>query len=76
MNYRLLVLMVALVGCSQGVDERIKVASGAIAGEMDEIDKKLAREAPLFERAKMRGRLRDDVSLDVVKQTPGDGYQL
>jgi len=51
------------------------VGLGAIAGE-SEIDKKLAREAPLFERAKMRGRLRDDVLLDVVKQTPGDGYQL
>ncbi len=48
MNYRLLVLMVALVGL---------VASGVIAGEMDRIDKKLAKEAPLFERAKMRGRL-------------------
>jgi len=67
MNYRLLVLMVALVGL---------VASGVIAGEMDRIDKKLAKEAPLFERAKMRGRLLDEVSLDVVKQTPGVGYQL
>ncbi len=48
------------------------VASGVIAEELDE---KLAKEAPLFERAKMRGLLRDDVSLDVVKQTPGEGYQ-
>jgi len=66
MNYRQL-LMVPLVGL---------VASGVIAGEMDEIDKKLAREAPLFERAKMRGRVLDEVSRDVIKQTPGDGYQL
>jgi len=59
--------MAALVGL---------VASGVIAGEMDEIDKKLARKAPLFERAKMRGRVLDEVSRDVIKQTPGDGYQL
>ena len=38
MNYRRLVLMLTLVGCT---------AIGAIAGE-SEIDKKLAREAPLF----------------------------
>jgi hypothetical protein len=67
MNHSRLILLVALAGL---------VASGVTAGEIDKIDKKLAREAPLFERAKMRGRLRDDVSLDVVKQTPGDGYQL
>ena len=67
MNYRQLVLMVPLVGL---------VASGVIAEELDEIDKKLAREAPLFERAKMRGRVLDEVSRDVIKQTPGDGYQL
>ena len=63
MNYRQLVLMVPLVGL---------VASGVIA---EEIDEKLAREAPLFERAKMRGRVLDEVSRDVIKQTPGDGYQ-
>ena len=63
MNYRQLILMVPLVGL---------VASGVIA---EEIDEKLAREAPLFERAKMRGRVLDEVSRDVIKQTPGDGYQ-
>ena len=67
MSYRRLILMVSLVGL---------VASGVIAGEMDEIDKKLAKEAPLFERAKMRGRVLDEVSRDVIEQTPGDGYQL
>ncbi len=56
-------LMMSLVGL---------VASGVIAEELDE---KLAKEAPLFERAKMRGPLRDDVSRDVVKQTSGEGYQ-
>lgn len=63
MNYRQLISMAPLVGL---------VASGVIAGEIDE---KLAREAPLFERAKMRGRVLDEVSRDVIKQTPGDGYQ-
>ena len=63
MNYMQLIFMVPLVGL---------VASGVIAEELDE---KLAKGAPLFERAKMRGPLRDDVSRDVVKQTPGDGYQ-
>ena len=63
MNYRQLILMGALVGLP---------ASGVIAEELDE---KLAREAPLFERAKMRGRVLDEVSRDVIKQTPGDGYQ-
>ena len=58
-------LMIPLVGL---------FTSGVIAEE-SKIDEKLAMEAPLFERAKMRGSLRDDVSLDVVKQTPGDGYQ-
>jgi hypothetical protein len=67
MNCRRLVLMVALVGL---------VASAVIAGGMDKIDKKLAKEAPLFERAKMRGRVLDEVSRDVIKQTRGDGYQL
>ncbi|MCP4829576.1 MAG: hypothetical protein GY889_11960, partial [Proteobacteria bacterium] len=65
MNYKPLILMVPLVGL---------LAQGAIADE-SKIDEKLAKEAPLFERAKMRGPLRDDVSLDVVKQTPGEGYQ-
>ena len=67
MNYRRLIVMVPLVGL---------VASGVIAGEMDKIDKKLAAEAPLFERAKMRGRVLDEVSRDVIKQKPGEGYQL
>ena len=49
MNYRQILLMVPLVGL---------VASGVIA---EEIDEKLAREAPLFERAKMRGRVLDEV---------------
>lgn len=62
MNYRQL-LMGPLLGL---------VASGVIAEELDE---KLASEAPLFERAKMRGRVLDEVSGDVIKQTPGDGYQ-
>lgn len=66
MNYRRLILMVPLVGL---------VAFGAIAGE-SKIDKKLAKEAPLFERIKMRGALRDDVSRDVIEQKPGEGYQL
>ena len=66
MNDSRLVLLVALAGL---------VAQGAIAGE-SKIDEKLAREAPLFERAKMRGRVLDEVSRDVIKQTPGDGYQL
>ena len=65
-NYRRLILMVSLVGL---------VAFGAIADE-SKIDKKLAKEAPLFERIKMRGTLRDDVSRDVIQQTPGEGYQL
>ncbi len=64
MNYRQLIVMVPLVGL---------VASGVIAEELDE---KLAREASLFERAKMRGRVLDEVSRDVIKQAPGDGYQL
>jgi hypothetical protein len=63
MNFRQL-LMVPLVGL---------VASGVIA---EELDGKLAKEAPLFERAKMRGRVLDEVSRDVIKQTPGDGYRL
>jgi len=63
---RYVALVMALVGL---------VALGAIAGETD-IDKKLAKKAPLFERIKMRGALRDDVSRDVIKQTPGEGYQL
>jgi hypothetical protein len=65
MNYRQLVVMMTLLGL---------VAQGAIAGE-SKIDKKLAKEAPLFERIKMRGTLRDDVSRDVIQQTPGEGYQ-
>ena len=65
MNTRQLVLMAALVGL---------VAQGAIAGE-SKIDKTLAKKAPLFERAKMRGRVLDEVSRDVIKQTSGDGYQ-
>ena len=67
MNYRQLIVMVPLVGL---------FTSGVIAGEIDETDEKLAREAPLFERAKMRGRVLDEVSRDVIKQSPGDGYQL
>ena len=51
------------------------VVPGAIADE-SKIDKKLAKEAPLFERIKLRGALRDDVSRDVIKQKPGEGYQL
>ena len=66
MNYRRLILMVSLLGL---------VVPGAIAGETD-IDKKLAKEAPLFERIKLRGALRDDVSRDVIEQTPGEGHQL
>ena len=58
-------LMVPLVGL---------LAQGAIADE-SKIDKKLAKEAPLFERIKLRGALRDDVSRDVIEQTPGEGYQ-
>ncbi|MBW8016199.1 MAG: hypothetical protein FVQ82_08435 [Planctomycetes bacterium] len=65
MNRRL-ILMVSLVGL---------VAFGAIADE-SKIDKKLAKEAPLFERIKMRGTLRDDVSRDVIEQEHGEGYQL
>ncbi|MDP6630584.1 MAG: DUF6055 domain-containing protein [Kiritimatiellia bacterium] len=65
MDCRRLVLVVALVGCT---------ALGAIAGE-SKIDKKLAKKAPLFERIKLRGALRDDVSRDVIEQTPGEGYQ-
>ena len=53
MNYSRLVLMVTLLGL---------VGQGAIAGE-SKIDKKLAKEAPLFERAKMRGRVLDELSL-------------
>ncbi len=64
MNYRQLIFMGPLLGLA---------ASGVIAEELDE---KLAREAPLFERAKMRGRVLDEVSRDVIKQSPGDGYQL
>jgi hypothetical protein len=66
MNYRRLVSVVTLVACT---------ALGAIAGE-SKIDKKLAKEAPLFERIKLRGALRDDVSRDVIVQKPGEGYQL
>ncbi|MDP6110506.1 MAG: hypothetical protein QGG53_01450, partial [Planctomycetota bacterium] len=51
------------------------VVPGAIVGE-SKIDKKLARKAPLFERIKLRGALRDDVSRDVIEQKPGAGYQL
>ena len=58
-------LMVPLVGL---------LAQGAIADE-SKIDKKLAKEAPLFERIKLRGALRDDVSRDVIEQKPGEGYQ-
>ncbi len=65
MNYRQLVLMVTLVGL---------VAQGAIAGE-SKIDRKLAKKAPLFERIKLRGAVRDDVSRDVIEQKPGEGYQ-
>ena len=65
MNYRKLLLMPTLAGL---------VAQGAIADE-SEIDKKLAKEAPLFERIKLRGALRDDVSRDVIEQKPGEGYQ-
>ena len=65
MNYRRLVLMAAFLGL---------VASGAMAGE-SKIDTKLATKAPLFERIKLRGELRDDVSRDVIKQAPGEGYQ-
>ena len=50
------------------------VVPGAIADE-SKIDKKLAKEAPLFERIKLRGALRDDVSRDVIEQKPGEGYQ-
>ena len=50
------------------------LAPGAIAEE-SKIDKKLAKEAPLFERIKLRGALRDDVSRDVIEQKPGEGYQ-
>ncbi|MFC1601677.1 hypothetical protein ACFL34_04955 [Candidatus Sumerlaeota bacterium] len=57
MSYRRLILMVSLVGL---------VVPGAIAGE-SKIDKKLSKEAPLFERIKLRGALRDDVSRDVSK---------
>ena len=65
MNYRRLILMVTLVGCT---------ALGAIADE-SKTDKKLAKEAPLFERIKLRGAVRDDVSRDVIEQAPGEGYQ-
>ena len=65
MNYRQLVVMMPLVGL---------IAQGAIADE-SKIDKKLAKEAPLFERIKLRGALRDDVSRDVIEQKPGEGYQ-
>ena len=65
MHYRQLVLMVTLVGL---------VAQGAIAGE-SKIDKTLAKKAPLFERIKLRGAVRDDVSRDVIEQAPGEGYQ-
>ena len=44
MNYRQLILMVTLVGCT---------ALGAIAGE-SKIDKTLAKKAPLFERINER----------------------
>jgi len=50
------------------------VAQGAIAGE-SKTDKILAEKAPLFERIKLRGALRDDVSRDVIEQAPGAGYQ-
>jgi len=62
MSYRRLILMATLVGLVVPV----AIADDAI------IDKK----APLFDRIKMRGKLRDDVSPDVIKQTPGEGYQL
>ena len=65
MNYRQRIVMVTLVGL---------VAQGAIAGE-SKADKILAKKAPLFERIKLRGALRDDVSRDVIKQKPGEGYQ-
>ncbi len=66
MSCRRLILMATLVGL---------VVPGAIVGE-SKIDKKLARKAPLFERIKLRGALRDDVSRDVIEQKPGAGYQL
>ena len=66
MSCRRLILMATLVGL---------VVPSAIAGE-SKIDKKLAKKAPLFERIKLRGALRDDVSRDVIKQAPGEGYQL
>jgi hypothetical protein len=66
MNYRQLIVLITLLGL---------VAQGAIAGE-SKTDKKLAKEAPLFERIKLRGALRDDVSRDVIKQKQGEGYQL
>ena len=65
MSCRRLILMATLVGV---------VVPGAIAGE-SKIDKKLSKKAPLFERIKLRGALRDDVSRDVIKQAPGEGYQ-
>ncbi|MBT3296704.1 MAG: hypothetical protein HN383_15655, partial [Verrucomicrobia bacterium] len=65
MHYRQLIWMAALVGLA---------ASGTIAGE-SKIDKTLAKKAPLFERIKLRGAVRDDVSRDVSEQTPGEGYQ-
>jgi hypothetical protein len=66
MNYRQLILMMTLLGL---------LAQGAIAGE-SKSDKILAKKAPLFERIKLRGAVRDDVSRDVIKQNPGEGYQL
>ena len=66
MNYRQLVVMMTLLGL---------VAQGAIAGE-SKIDKKLAKKAPLFERIKLRGAVRDDVARDVIEQKPGEGYRL
>jgi len=66
MTTKQLILIMPLLGL---------LALGAIAGE-SKIDKTLAREAPLFERAKMRGRVLDEVSRDVIRQTPGEGYQL
>ena len=66
MHCRRLILIVTLLGL---------LGQGAIAGE-SKVDTKLATEAPLFERIKLRGALRDDVSRDVIKQAPGEGYQL
>ena len=47
------------------------VVPGAIAD-----DAIIDKEAPLFDRIKMRGKLRDDVSPDAIQQAPGEGYRL